>query len=479
MLTKNSKRITIALIFIFFFIIAFYTPLTGDDWAWATNEGIQRLKEGFHMYNGRYAGNITEIILTRAGIIRPLVMALIMTYIIVKMVQLTNKKVILYGAGFLLILLMPIIIFQQTISWTAGYTNYVVPIAIFVTYLVDLKRIMYEDYQPSRLKIAIMFILAIIGQLFVEHMTLYIFIATIFVFIYYYVKNKKINHYLLWYMLGSIIGLIIMFSNGTYIYNLTHKDYRRIGAENNDSLIVNAIHVYIEPISRILVYTFSIVNVIIASLLAKHAKKISFLNYISLAITFLFITNQMLIHIPIRAKIVAVLSVIMILVNFYLIFKTQLSKVKIGQIAFLYMSAYAVIAPLLVVNPFGYRNFVFSYFLFIIIILIMIEDFTFTDFAKKAIVTLSVVLALQYGYYFFKNNAVNEDRLTCLKKQAKNETDTYYVTTLPYEQFLWASVPQIDIYKERFMEYHHLKPKKHIKLIKYDKYRKIKKRICK
>lgn len=44
-----------------FFLIAalcWLFPYTGDDWAWGSQIGIERLKSGFANYNGRYVGYV-------------------------------------------------------------------------------------------------------------------------------------------------------------------------------------------------------------------------------------------------------------------------------------------------------------------------------------------------------------------------------------------------------------------------------------
>ncbi len=45
--------------------MAMLTPLTHDDWDWYSNYGIQMLQERFANLNGRYLGNMLEIIAVR------------------------------------------------------------------------------------------------------------------------------------------------------------------------------------------------------------------------------------------------------------------------------------------------------------------------------------------------------------------------------------------------------------------------------
>lgn len=53
------------------------TPLTHDDWTWAIHFGTDRLGEWFKDYNGRYLGNLTEILITRSSFIRYFLMGVL------------------------------------------------------------------------------------------------------------------------------------------------------------------------------------------------------------------------------------------------------------------------------------------------------------------------------------------------------------------------------------------------------------------
>ena len=39
-------------------ILCYLFPYTGDDWAWGSKIGIDRLNNWFENYNGRYVGNL-------------------------------------------------------------------------------------------------------------------------------------------------------------------------------------------------------------------------------------------------------------------------------------------------------------------------------------------------------------------------------------------------------------------------------------
>lgn len=57
-------------IFVFYLIMSMLTPLIHDDLQWANPYGIKMLNEGFQSLNGRYLGNLLEIIAVRLPLFR-------------------------------------------------------------------------------------------------------------------------------------------------------------------------------------------------------------------------------------------------------------------------------------------------------------------------------------------------------------------------------------------------------------------------
>ena len=79
----------------FFFLVillCYFFPYSGDDWAWGTQIGIDRLSTWFDNYNGRYAGNLLILILSRSKIIRIIVETLVFVLIVRYIYKITNTK---------------------------------------------------------------------------------------------------------------------------------------------------------------------------------------------------------------------------------------------------------------------------------------------------------------------------------------------------------------------------------------------------
>lgn len=58
----NKIHLILTGLFIFYILMAIFTPLTHDDWDWYSQYGIQMLQEHFANLNGRYLGNLFEIV---------------------------------------------------------------------------------------------------------------------------------------------------------------------------------------------------------------------------------------------------------------------------------------------------------------------------------------------------------------------------------------------------------------------------------
>src|SRR5699024_5298201 len=173
MLTKFNKISYIYLsIFAFFLLLSSLTPLTGDDWTWKSYIGIKRLESFFENYNGRYISNILELIFVRFTFVRILAMAIGSTLLIYYMYKISTIKKNPIFMLFILVLLMPLSVFKQTLGWTAGYVNYVISVVIMLSFI----RLYTKETltKLNFLKIIFYFLFSIIAMLVVEHVTLYL-----------------------------------------------------------------------------------------------------------------------------------------------------------------------------------------------------------------------------------------------------------------------------------------------------------------
>lgn len=231
MYVKKNKDIILYLFTIIFFGIFYYfLPFAGDDWAWGCEIGIERLKNAFDGYNGRYVGNLLIILITRSIIAKVVFCTLtvfLLIFILSKIFdslygvkKSTSNYIIAFSSVLILVLpnqiafgdIQPFQIFGSTIGWLSGFTNYVVPSVLILVfyYFVTVKGF------NSKPVYALLVIDGLLACLCVEHYTLFCLVFSAAVFIYRYYFYKKICRKSLSFLLGSLIGSIIMFSNSSY-----------------------------------------------------------------------------------------------------------------------------------------------------------------------------------------------------------------------------------------------------------------------
>ena len=136
-ITNNKRYI---LLFVFLITLCSLFPYTGDDWAWGSKIGLERLYNGFNDYNGRYGGNLIVIALTRIFVIRNVTMAgtiLGIIYLCEKIIEKNNKNLFLLAT--FLFLAIPKLVFRQAIVWTSGFANYAISIFLVIIYVYLIK----------------------------------------------------------------------------------------------------------------------------------------------------------------------------------------------------------------------------------------------------------------------------------------------------------------------------------------------------
>lgn len=231
MKSKTNKNIILYLFAIVFFGIFYYfLPFAGDDWAWGSDVGIERLKNAFDGYNGRYVGNLFIILITRSVITKVVFCTLIMFILIFVLSKIfdglsndkksTTNYIIAFSSVLILVLpnqiafgdIQPFQIFGSTVGWLSGFTNYVVPSVLILIFYYFVTN---KDFESNPVYIFLVFD-GLFACLCVEHYTLFCLVFGFAVIIYRYYFYKKICKKSLSFFSGSLIGALIMFSNSSY-----------------------------------------------------------------------------------------------------------------------------------------------------------------------------------------------------------------------------------------------------------------------
>ncbi|MCD2254575.1 DUF6056 family protein [Listeria marthii] len=451
------------IIFLFYLYLSYCTPLTHDDWTWGIRLGMNRFYDGFKDYNGRYFGNICELIITRVDWFRILIMGVFGAAIVV--LPLLIAKTAKLTIGFLSLFLMLGVtsdMFSSTFAWAAGFANYNTATICILVYLLIIKNIFYDKTPKYSIWLVVFAVpLGIGSQLFVEHATIYNVFAGAFVIIYSFMKFRKFFAFQITYLVSALIGAVIMFSNGAYVKIFTGADnYRTI---DTDMGIFEKIYsIFSTSMYKFLIMNNIILNFVLAIfcifLLVKIGKNLPtwkiWVKNIFIAILTVypfyrpFIVDRMQLSIFTDvAKTsefeawISLLFYLTILFTIILFFKKSSLKV---ELSFYLISAVFIAGPLFFVTPFGSRCFILSYAFFVLFIVRLLvylvdEEFINLKAISIPIITLALTLVFAYSVIFAQIKISDNERMDSIQQQIDEGKKVVTVKPLKHEKFLWNS----------------------------------------
>ena len=253
-------------------ILCYLFPYTGDDWAWGSKIGIDRLNNWFENYNGRYVGNLIVLAMTRSNLLKAVIMSFCLTGIVALCEYIFKRKWVFYVSCVALVLI-PKLIFRQAVVWTAGYANYVTSMfftLLFIAYVYPI----FQETMPRR-KVwhcLPLFVLAVINALIVEHLTIYNVVLACGVLVYTICVHRKVVASHVAYLIGSVAGAAYMFSNSAYHTIANNQDQYRQMAEGG--VISRAFDNYVNEIAKHLCLNNCWMNLAIVIVCAMIYKKI-------------------------------------------------------------------------------------------------------------------------------------------------------------------------------------------------------------
>lgn len=485
---KDLKNIYFLIPVIFLFLLCLFIPYASDDWAWGSSEGIERLSNLFYGYNGRIVGNMLIIILSKSFILKTIIMFLVLVGIFLLIKFILEEKGIKNNFYFLisliLFLLMPNILFRQTVGWVSGFANYV-----FSTFTILLSIYLFICLFKNKIKenkkyiIAFLF-LGLINSLVVEHVTIYNCIFAGGVLLYTFRKKYNFKRISVFYFIGSIVGALLMFLNPVYFdSNLSYKTV------NSGNMIVNSINQYKDIFYPELFSNFMLLYIIISIILIliylmnkkELSNKYLILKNISLFILIAFPIYNYLISIYPKFKLFlneytgyfnSLFSLLFVFSIISLVSILIKNKEKRNLILFFIISIIFVSLPLLIVSPVTSRCFFIDYIFLIIIILLLIsyyfeiKNIKIDNEKQKILLLIFIIFALFYTAIFGKIFVKFVNREIYISSQIKEEKKEIEVIKLPFsEYFLWYSEPYNKLYEERFKDFYEINKNAKLKYI--------------
>lgn len=448
-------------IFIFYAVIASLLILSGDDWAWGSEEGWSRLENGFDYYNGRYLGNIIEIFITRSLLFRIAMYALVNTGIVYVTWLLLNRKFNI-PLIMLLIISMPISIYGETYGWLAGFANY-------NTSLLAILYILYvaKKKQPKMIELFFVGIIAFLGQFFVENVSVAsVVMAVIGLLLALFYKEKKAV-FIVWLM-GATVGAYIMFSNTAYH---TEGNMREVGGLDFTLLFTTMITSWSEFYFKdnlILIVLFTIVLAIIG-------KGQKYLVGSILVIAMYFIIRNLVGLSPASLPyyLLVVEFILMCIYLIALLIIVGKSKVKNENKRYFYtyfLYAIILLGPFLLITPFGPRNMLLTYMLLVICLLLICDEKILGWLRKgnKLVVLAVIGFCMTFIIMHGANKIENHTRYDQLVEEYEAGAKFSTLTRLPFEKIGHDLTPKFNnLQRQRQIEYYNLPPDIRIRLSNY------------
>ena len=464
-LKKHYKVCVYAIFAVFYFWLAAQIPYTHDDWDWGLPVGLQQLLTA--NLNGRYVGNFFEVVMTRSEILKTVIIGggFCLLPIIIAAIAFHRAEDSLQKdrtVGFILcnvlLLSMDRSVWQQTYGWIAGYANFGLS-SVFLM-LVMWKFLRVFDTTPSAPpssvpRSAALFLICLAGQLFIENISIFVFLCSIVINLIYWHKTKRFSCDYVLMFLASLIGLAIIFSSSIYetlwATGELHVASRHlnINAQTDLQTVVSKCmyqilrmpyNIYARNISVCVAIT-----VLMSLLLVRHSFSRPHLRTVLLigngVLTVCFLLS------PFAGFVINSLSsgifFLVVTTELFLLFRGE--KALLYKLFFIWLSPIGVILPLTFTSDLGPRLFFTSSALLILFALYLLR-FCLKSMPKKVycsafICVLACVLLLQCGTVYFEIGKCSRQRTAIIENAVKAQADTIYLPRYPYSDYLWKPDP--------------------------------------
>ena len=490
---KVSFFVISLLLIVVFCVLSVLFPYTGDDWAWGSSVGTERLANFFDNYNGRYLGNFTILLLSRSVVAKVISMTAIyyITCWLCYAYTPYKKNAVLIFAIFLFFS-MNRSIWAQTVAWASGFANYVPSAVISMVYILLIRNITGEQTPryPKYLSL-ITFIMGFAGAPFIENIALFNVCLGIAVIGYTAIKFKKAytSHWA--FLAGAICGAVWMFSNSVYTsINNGDDGYRTVPSGRHalkTRLFTNGYEICdYAVLSNYLICTVVCVLLVLTAIkFIKTAESKPMIAGAGAAVAINVSCTVLILYNYFRGLSVSDNLLILLTCTFAVsIVAVVLICIPKGMRFRMLLPVYCIpvtLAPLLVVTPIGPRCFYISYLLMMVFAAdlfgyvlegIQIKSANY----KRIFCAVSAAAILQIGFYisvFVPIYQYDVKRNEFAKVQSDNKEEIIVVAELPNKEFLWTSTPLKEPKEMRYKLFHGLRQEAKIEIMKpaaFDEY---------
>lgn len=470
-----KKKIFFISIFIFFLLIFFLSPISGDDWGnyIEGSRGLYKsITEAIGMYfswEGRFISRVLINILTYHKVLWNIVNSLVITGTIFLIIKIINpRKKIIYLLSLLVFLLMNIYTFSQVVPWLAGNITYLFPIPLLLLYFYFI----FSNKKDNRL-IVLFSILNLIMTMFVEHMAIILIFSNILFIIYRYIKNKKIDKELILYLVISIVGTLVMLLSPGTAY--------RSSVENIDFNKLSIIGKILSNIPNFIYYTF-IVNpymIILLSISSTYLINKTFnkkilkvllvliMNVIPLLSTSLYlISNFVNINIFLinsHSIILLLFYIVYILFFLYLIIKNN--KTIFNKEMFFFIIGLSSNIIMMVSPTWGFRTSLGTYIFLCIFSLLIINKYIKERKIYNIIILFIIIIScIFYSILYISTFRQYKENKSIIENSIKDQSNVIEIYKYPY--FINCNInPDNDYHLRVFKRYYNIPENTEVKLL--------------
>lgn len=459
-----------------FTVLASFFPRSGDDWPWGSGEGIARLHIFFAGINGRYAGDFAVLGLTRAGLLTPVVVSLVVTATLVLVLELSrNRTPVGYGLVGVLFLAMPVGLWREGVVWLSGFSNYVLGALTLLLFLLVVRGEWEgEERRPRPLTMVVTFVVAVIGQLFMEYVTLAIVVLSVGSVV---VVRRRTGRWpvtgLVW-AAGALVGAVLMFSNSAYRNLAAGKSYQKVQATSGAGAVKDLAIKVLDTLPTYAVVDNMALNAALALLLCLavavrgragtwSGRLVVVLSgcFLVLTTTLWFVERHRVL--PEAARGLAAVAAVLLLAAVVLAALTVVTAPRRRNSLLLFSLAIVLmLGPLALVNPVGPRCFYPTYVVFLVIVSLVAREVAdavpaFDGLAAglPLLVGALALLTPMFVIYTTMDHAA-EHRLERVRAQVAAGHHHVRIRPLPYHQYVHDGDPFWSLLYTRYKTYYGL-----------------------
>ena len=459
----QRKEICVYLAFLAFYLwMAAQIPYTHDDWDWGLPVGIQQLVTA--SLNSRYVGNFFEVVMTRSEFCKTVIMGFGFFLLPLLIAEVVSKeaedKLSVFLLSNILILSMNSYIWRQTCGWIAGYANFCLSAVFLVVIYGRLLRVLDDTLADSGKfsgKTAALGALCLAGQMFIENIAIFLFLAALLANGIYWLRTKRISWEYLTIFAAAGMGLAVMFSSSIFrsLWNTgaAVDGYRQvfINSETNLSTMIHqclqqakALPFRIWMNNRYLCLAIAVLMSLL--LVQKDSAKTWRKDTCSVATGVLIAFLLQDVYLDSRMGAITSLAFFAVITGDLLVVFGD-NRRKLMRILVTWISPIGVILPIIFTTELGERLFFTSNVLLILfageLICACLQTSEQKHRRNALLLGIAILLMTGFGRIYHAIGVAKVERDVLIQNAVAAQAEEIHIPRYPYQDYLWYPEPQI------------------------------------